>query len=76
MADQVEIFLVLIILLKVGVSHSRNVSPSSTQPSAKKTDEIHREQTMFEVDITRIRQVHGAKARKTCIVFSKREFNH
>jgi hypothetical protein len=47
MTDQVQIFLVLTILWKVGISHSRNVFPSSSQPSPKRTDKIHREQNML-----------------------------
>jgi hypothetical protein len=75
MTDQVQVFLVLIILLKIGISNVRNVFPSSSQPSPKITDKIRHQQTMLEVDITRIRQAHGAKARKTCIVFLTRQFN-
>jgi hypothetical protein len=38
MTYQVQAYLVLSILLKVGMSHSRNVFPSSIQPSPTRTD--------------------------------------
>jgi hypothetical protein len=76
MTDQVQIFLVLTILLKADKAHSRNVFPSFIQPSPTGTDEIRREQTMFEIDITRIRPVHGTKARKNCIVLLTRELDN